>query len=156
MQSLFYFMSAYFFAVCGKITKTKKGGEILRRSGILLPVFSLPGNYGTGTLGKSAYDFVDFLSASGQSIWQTLPLTPTSYGNSPYQSPSVFAGNPYFIDLDLLVKDDLLTQAEIDAATKALNDAMAALKKVGGAADTGDNSRLWLWVSMPHLPAKLP
>ena len=115
MQSLFYFMSAYFFAICGKITKTKKGGEILRRSGILLPVFSLSGKYGTGTLGKSAYDFVDFLSASGQSIWQTLPLTPTSYGNSPYQSPSVFAGNPYFIDPDDLYTKGLIGKSDLEA-----------------------------------------
>lgn len=85
----------------------------VRRSGILLPVFSLYGNYGIGTLGSAAYDFVDFLSRSGQYYWQILPVNPTSYGNSPYQSPSVFAGNPYFIDPDILVRDGLLSRDEV-------------------------------------------
>lgn len=89
----------------------------MRKSGILLPVFSLDGKYGIGTLDKSAYDFVDFLSASKQSIWQILPLTPTSYGNSPYQSPSVFAGNPYFIDPDDLYSKNLITKDELSAFT---------------------------------------
>ncbi len=89
----------------------------MRKSGILLPVFSLSGNYGIGTLGKSAYNFVDFLSASGQTIWQILPLTPTSYGNSPYQSPSVFAGNPYFIDPDDLYSRGLIDKSDIEAFT---------------------------------------
>ena len=87
-----------------------------RSSGILLPVFSLPSPYGVGTLGKAAYDFVDFLAASGQSWWQLLPVGPTSYGDSPYQSFSTYAGNPYFIDLDLLKQDKLLTAKEIKAA----------------------------------------
>ena len=86
-----------------------------RCSGILMPVFSLPSPYGIGTLGKAAYDFADFLHAAGQGYWQLLPLGPTSYGDSPYQSFSSFAGNPYFIDLDLLVKDKLLTRAEVNA-----------------------------------------
>lgn len=94
--------------MCGKINTYQKGGEILRKSGILLPVFSLHSDYGIGTLGKHAYEFVDFLHSSGQSLWQILPLTPTSYGNSPYQSPSVFAGNPYFIDPEELCKDGLI------------------------------------------------
>lgn len=84
-----------------------------RSSGILLPVSSLPSPYGIGTLGKAAYDFVDFLHRAGQSWWQVLPIGPTSYGDSPYQSFSVFAGNPYFIDLDLLVEDGLLTREEV-------------------------------------------
>ena len=87
-----------------------------RSSGILLPVFSLPSPYGVGTLGKAAYDFVDFLAAAGQSWWQLLPVGPTSYGDSPYQSFSTYAGNPYFIDLDLLKQDKLLTAKEIKAA----------------------------------------
>ena len=87
----------------------------MRRCGILMPVFSLPSPYGIGTLGKSAYDFVDFLCDSGQSYWQILPLGVTSFGDSPYQSFSCFAGNPYFIDLDMLVADGLLTKAEIVA-----------------------------------------
>ena len=82
----------------------------MRTSGILLPIFSLPNSYGIGTLGKEAYDFVDFLESSNQSYWQVLPIGPTSYGDSPYQSFSVFAGNPYFIDFDLLKEDGLLVE----------------------------------------------
>ena len=77
-----------------------------------MPIFSLPSDYGIGTLGKAAYDFVDFLKAAGQAIWQILPVCPTSYGDSPYQSFSSYAGNPYFIDLDLLEKDGLLKKSE--------------------------------------------
>ena len=65
----------------------------MRKSGILMHITSLPGPYGLGTMGKAAYDFVDFLAAAGQSLWQILPLTPTGYGDSPYQSCSAFAGN---------------------------------------------------------------
>ncbi|MBQ8497004.1 MAG: 4-alpha-glucanotransferase [Clostridia bacterium] len=86
-----------------------------RRSGILMPIFSLPSPYGIGTLGKSAYDFVDFLKKAGQSYWQILPLGPTTFGDSPYQAYSTFAGNPYFIDLETLCKDGYLTKAECDA-----------------------------------------
>ena len=86
-----------------------------RSSGILMPIHSLPSPYGIGTLGAAARDFVDFLAASGQRWWQMLPVGPTSYGDSPYQSPSTYAGNPYFIDLDLLVADGLLKQSEVDA-----------------------------------------
>ena len=86
-----------------------------RSSGILMPVSSLPSPYGIGTFGKAAYDFADFLHAANQRYWQLLPLGPTSYGDSPYQSFSAYAGNPYFLDLDLLVKDGLLLQQEIDA-----------------------------------------
>ena len=75
-----------------------------RDSGVLLAVSSLPSRYGIGSLGKSAHDFVDFLDATGQTCWQVLPLNPTSYGDSPYQSPASQAGNPYFIDLDLLAR----------------------------------------------------
>ena len=78
-----------------------------------MPVFSLPSPYGIGTLGKAARDFIDFLSASGQRWWQMLPVGPTSFGDSPYQSPSTFAGNPYFIDLDLLVEDGLLDKGDL-------------------------------------------
>ena len=84
-----------------------------RSSGILLPVFSLPSPYGIGTLGKAAYAFVDFLEAAGQSWWQMLPVGPTSYGDSPYQSFSSYAGNPYFIDLDLLVEEGLLEKEDL-------------------------------------------
>ncbi len=84
-----------------------------RSSGILMPMSSLPSPYGIGTMGKSAYQFVDFLAAAGQKYWQLLPLGPTSYGDSPYQSFSTFAGNPYFVDLDLLIKDKLLKPSEV-------------------------------------------
>ena len=86
-----------------------------RSSGILMPIFSLPSPYGIGTLGKAAYDFADFLAEAGQHYWQMLPLGPTSYGDSPYQSFSTFAGNPYFMDPDLLVEDGLLTKQEVKA-----------------------------------------
>ena len=76
----------------------------MRKSGILLPISSLPAKYGVGTFSKQAYEFVDFLVEAGQSIWQILPLGPTSYGDSPYQSFSTFAGNPYFIDLEQLME----------------------------------------------------
>ena len=78
-------------------------------------ISSLPSPYGIGTLGKAAYDFADFLHHAGQRYWQILPIGPTSYGDSPYQSFSTCAGNPYFIDLDLLEQDGLLTREEINA-----------------------------------------
>ena len=74
----------------------------MRASGILMPVFSLPGPFGIGTLGKEAFAFVDFLADAKQTYWQILPIGPTGYGDSPYQSFSAFAGNPYFIDYRLL------------------------------------------------------
>ena len=86
-----------------------------RSAGILMPISSLPSPYGIGTFGKAAYRFADFLHEAGQKYWQLLPLGPTSYGDSPYQAFSTFAGNPYFIDLDTLIADDLLTQTEVDA-----------------------------------------
>ena len=84
----------------------------MRESGILMHITSLPGPYGVGTMGKSAYHFVDFLEKAGQSVWQILPLNPTGYGDSPYQSFSAFAGNPYLIDLDTLVQEGLLEAGE--------------------------------------------
>ena len=87
----------------------------MRASGILMPVFSLPGPFGIGTLGKEAFAFVDFLADAKQTYWQILPIGPTGYGDSPYQSFSAFAGNPYFIDYRLLAADDLLTADEIPA-----------------------------------------
>lgn len=86
----------------------------MRYSGILLPIFSLPSKYGIGCFSKEAYDFVDFLAKSNQTYWQILPLGPTSYGDSPYQSFSTFAGNPYFISLEGLIKKGLLTDKECD------------------------------------------
>lgn len=84
----------------------------MRKSGILMHITSLPSDYGIGTLGEAAFNFVDFLKASGQSFWQILPTNPTAFGNSPYQSPGVFAGNTLFIDLELLKADKLLTNED--------------------------------------------
>ena len=86
----------------------------MRYSGILMHITSLPGPYGVGTMGKEAYRFVDFLEEAGQSYWQILPLTPTGYGDSPYQSCSTYAGNHYLIDLDQLVEQGLLEQQEVE------------------------------------------
>lgn len=88
-----------------------------RESGILMHISSLPSNYGIGTFGKEAYKFVDFLDETNQSYWQFLPLGPTSYGDSPYQSFSINALNPYFIDLDILVDENLLTKEDIIDST---------------------------------------
>lgn len=87
----------------------------MRTCGILMPIFSLPSKYGIGTLGKEAYCFVDFLAKAGQSYWQILPLNPTNYGDSPYQSFSSFAGNPYFIDIEMLIEEGLLTAKDADS-----------------------------------------
>lgn len=92
-----------------------KGTSLTRGAGILLPVASLPSKYGIGTFGRAAYEFVDLLVDLHQKYWQVLPLGPTSYGDSPYQSFSAFAGNPYYIDLDILKEDGLLTTEEIEA-----------------------------------------
>ena len=86
----------------------------MRTSGILMHITSLPGEYGVGTMGKQAYEFVDFLKKAGQSIWQILPLTPTGFGDSPYQSCSTFAGNHYLIDLPTLVQEGLLTEQDLE------------------------------------------
>lgn len=87
----------------------------MRESGILMHITSLPGPCGVGTMGKNAFAFVDFLKKAGQSTWQILPLTPTGYGDSPYQSCSTYAGNHYLIDLPMLVEEGLLKEAEITA-----------------------------------------
>ncbi|MEQ3153953.1 4-alpha-glucanotransferase [Agathobacter rectalis] len=94
-------------------TKGRKNN--MRTSGVLMPISSLPSQYGIGTMGKEARRFVDFLEKGGQTYWQILPICPTSYGDSPYQSFSSFAGNPYFIDLELLCKDKLLTKKECES-----------------------------------------
>ena len=84
----------------------------MRESGILMHISSLPGPYGIGSMGKNAFEFVDFLEKAGQKVWQILPLSPTGYGDSPYQSCSAFAGNHYLIDLDTLIEEGLLEKAE--------------------------------------------
>ncbi len=87
----------------------------MRTCGILMPIFSLSSKYGIGTLGKEAFRFVDFLEKAGQTYWQILPLNPTNYGDSPYQSFSSFAGNPYFIDIEELINEGLLKRQEADS-----------------------------------------
>ena len=87
-----------------------------RESGILLSIASLPSRYGIGCFSKEAYEFVDRLKEAGQSYWQILPLGPTSYGDSPYQSFSTFAGNPYFISLEDLIQEGVLTEEECSRA----------------------------------------
>ena len=84
-----------------------------RKSGILMPISSLPSKYGIGSFGRSAYDFVDFLEMTGTKCWQVLPLNPTSYGDSPYQSPASCAGSPYLIDLVQLLEEGLLSVDEL-------------------------------------------
>lgn len=86
-----------------------------RKTGVLMPIFSLPGPYGIGCLGEEAYAFADFLHRAGQRYWQILPVGPTGFGDSPYQSFSTFAGNPYFIDLKTLQREGLLREAECEA-----------------------------------------
>ena len=83
-----------------------------RRAGLLMPIFSLPGKYGIGSFSKEARAFADFLKEAGQSYWQILPLGPTGYGDSPYQSFSTFAGNPYFIDLEQLQEEGYLSEGD--------------------------------------------
>ena len=87
----------------------------VRKQGILLPISSIPSAYGIGTFGKESYRFVDFLEKSGNHLWQILPLGPTGYGDSPYQSFSTFAGNPYYIDMELLIEDGYLTKEICDS-----------------------------------------
>lgn len=94
----------------------------MRKAGILLHISSLPNEYGIGTLGKEAYNFVDYLKKSGQTYWQMLPINPTSYGDSPYQSPSAFAGNPYFISVEELVKDGLLEKSDLELLKTSNNN----------------------------------
>ena len=119
----------------------------MRRSGILMPVFSLPSKYGIGCFSEEAYRFVDFLEKAGQKLWQILPLGPTSYGDSPYQSFSTFAGNPYFIDLEEFVKKGWIKEKELDKYDfcdteryvdyeKLYNNRMAALRKAFGRSHT--------------------
>ena len=87
-----------------------------RQSGILMPVFSLPSKYGIGSFGKESFKFIDYLNAAGQKVWQILPLVQTGYGNSPYSSVCSYSFNPYFISVELLKEQGLLTAAEIKFA----------------------------------------
>ena len=94
----------------------------MRASGLLMHIASLPNKYGIGKLGKEAYDFVDYLARCGQKVWQLLPLSPTSYGDSPYQSFSIFAGNPYFISFETLEAEKLLEKSEYDSIEWCVSD----------------------------------
>ena len=102
----------------------------MRKSGILMPIASIPSNYGIGTFSKQAYEFVDFLEQAGQTYWQLLPLGPTGYGDSPYQSFSTFAGNPYYIDLDTLVEEGYLTKEECEQYDWGDNESYIDYEKI--------------------------
>ena len=101
-----------------------------RAAGVLLPITSLPSRYGIGCFSQAAYDFVDWLRDAGQTFWQILPICPTSYGDSPYQSFSTFAGNPYYISLEALIEEGVLTRAECDAADFGSDPADIAYDKL--------------------------
>ena len=102
----------------------------MRKSGILLPVSGIPSKYGIGTFSKQAYEFIDLLEKAGQSYWQILPLGPTGYGDSPYQSFSTFAGNPYYIDLETLIEEGYLTKADCDKCDFGDNDEYIDYEKI--------------------------
>lgn len=102
----------------------------MRRSGILMAVSSIPSKYGIGAFSKEAYAFVDFLAAAGQKLWQILPLGPTGYGDSPYQSFSTFAGNPYFIDLEALIAEGWLTKKDCEGFDFGDDEAYVDYEKI--------------------------
>ncbi len=105
-------------------------GGTMRKGGILLPVSSIPSKYGIGTFSRQAYEFVDFLEKAGQRYWQILPLGPTGYGDSPYQSFSTFAGNPYYIDLEALVKEGWITEEDCNACDFGSDDMYVDYEKI--------------------------
>lgn len=102
----------------------------MRKSGILLPVSSIPSKYGIGTFSEQAYKFIDLLEKAGQSYWQILPLGPTGYGDSPYQSFSTFAGNPYYIDLESLIDEGYLTRSDCEKCDFGENDEYIDYEKI--------------------------
>ena len=102
----------------------------MRASGILLPVSSLPSKYGIGCFSEEAYEFVDQLARAGQKYWQILPLGPTGYGDSPYQSFSTFAGNPYFIDLEAFVKEGYLDKSDCEDCDWGTNESYVDYEKI--------------------------
>lgn len=102
----------------------------MRRCGVLMPVSSLPSRFGIGGFSKEAYAFVDFLAAAGQTLWQILPLGPTGYGDSPYQSFSTFAGSPYYISLDSLIEEGLLTEQECEEADYGTDPGKVEYEKI--------------------------
>ena len=137
--------------------------KAMRSSGVLMHITSLPSPYGIGTMGKEAYAFVDFLKKAGQSYWQILPLTPTGYGDSPYQSCSAFAGNYYLIDLDTLVKDGLLKKEDLQGITwfeketktdygKLYNNRRSVLKKAFARFEEDDDYKTFCRANGNWLP----
>lgn len=102
----------------------------MRTGGILLPVSGIPSRYGIGTFSREAYEFVDFLEKAGQTYWQILPLGPTGYGDSPYQSFSTFAGNPYYIDLEQLIEEGLLRREDCEKCDFGDNEAYVDYEKI--------------------------
>ena len=105
-----------------------------RSAGILLPISSLPSPYGIGCFSQEAYDFVDWLKEAGQTYWQILPLGVTSYGDSPYQSFSAFAGNPYFISLDALVEEGAVSYTHLDVYKRQVSGGRASGQECRGTA----------------------
>ena len=101
-----------------------------RGAGVLMPIFSLPSPYGIGTFGRAAYEFIDQLKRGRQTYWQVLPMGPTCYGDSPYQSYSAFAGNPYFISLEELIAEGLLTREECETANLGTNPSYVDYEKM--------------------------
>lgn len=106
------------------------GYYYMRAAGILLPISSIPSKYGIGSFSKEAYEFVDFLKEAGQTYWQILPLGPTGYGDSPYQSFSTFAGNPYYIDLEELIDAGWITKKQCEACDWGSNEEYAEYEKI--------------------------
>lgn len=102
----------------------------MRKCGVLMPISSIPSRFGIGGFSKEAYEFVDFLAKAGQSLWQILPLGPTGYGDSPYQSFSTFAGNPYYIDLEALIKEGVLSEKECESVEYGTNPDYVDYEKI--------------------------
>lgn len=102
----------------------------MRAAGVLLPISAIPSSYGIGTFSKEAYKFVDFLKEAGQTYWQILPLGPTGYGDSPYQSFSTFAGNPYYIDLETLIAEGLITAKQCNGYDWGDNESYVDYEKI--------------------------
>ncbi|MDE6319963.1 MAG: 4-alpha-glucanotransferase, partial [Lachnospiraceae bacterium] len=102
----------------------------MRRSGVLLAVSAIPSKYGIGAFSREAYTFIDLLEKAGQSYWQILPLGPTGYGDSPYQSFSTFAGNPYYIDLESLIEEGYLTEKDCEQYDFGDDDAYVDYEKI--------------------------
>lgn len=104
--------------------------DVMRKSGVLLPVSAIPSKYGIGAFSKEAYTFIDLLEKAGQAYWQILPLGPTGYGDSPYQSFSTFAGNPYYIDLESLIEEGWLTKEDCEQYDFGDDDAYVDYEKI--------------------------